>query len=84
MKELIAELKKGKIITFSSEKYQQSIGGDDIREAELSYDFSSFSHSMVFRIWFNGKLVHLSKGSISFVKKLNSLIQNFNLERLNN
>lgn len=64
------ELKSGKEFSFVNET--------DTYEAEVSFG-KVLGGGERFKIYFNGKYVHLSKGFISLQKKLNTLKESFSL-----
>lgn len=81
MEKLERDLRNGKVIILSNENFQNSILNDDIREASLRYDDGE-GHSWTkgFNIQFNGVLLHSSKTFIPMEKRLNTLINKWNLE----
>ena len=81
MKNLKNRLKKEFVITLSNERFQESIGNDDIRIAELR-QIQDHSWANGFTIEFNGEVLHSSKTFSSFQKRLNKLIEKWNLEEI--
>jgi len=71
MENLKSRLLNGEEITFSNESTFSSL--------EISHG-KTLSGSMEFKIWMNCKFIHLSKTFKSFENKLNSLIENHDLE----
>lgn len=70
MKNLKLELQKGNYINFSNDSVFVTI--------ETSYG-KTLSGSMEFKIFMNGKYIHLSKTFKSFEKKLISLMEEYDL-----
>jgi len=79
---LLVELKKGSTILLSNKEHQFNIGKDDIRIARLELEQDN-THTWVngFKIWFNGELLHSSKTFKSFEKRLNILIEKWDLKQ---
>ncbi len=75
-------LKRGEVVMLSNEKFQSSIGDDDIRLATLKFEDDRPSWASGFSIVFNGELLHLSKTFKSFDNRLKKLIQKWNLEEI--
>ena len=69
----------GEHIFLSNESYQVNIESDDIREAECYYE-NTLRSFKGYKIWFNGSLIHSSITFESFNKRLNKLIDKWNLE----
>ena len=67
MKNLKNRLKKEFVITLSNERFQESIGNDDIRIAELR-QIQDHSWANGFTIEFNGEVLHSSKTFALFRK----------------
>jgi len=81
MENLKTRLKKGFVITLSNENFQAITGDDDIRMATL-IQRQNHSWANGFSIEFNGEMVHTSKTFNSFEKRLNKLIEKWNLEEV--
>ena len=81
MENLKNRLKEGWVITLSNEDFQASIGDDDIRMATL-IQRQNHSWANGFSIEFNGKIIHVCKTFNSFEKRLNKLIEKWNLEEV--
>jgi len=74
MENLKQRLLNGEEITFSNES--------TFSQLEISHG-KTLGGSMEFKIWMNCKFIHLSKTFRSFETKLNSLIDNHDLEEEN-
>ena len=72
------ELIDGKRFFFNNEDYQNSIGGDDIREATVWHDYFP-NWAKGFKILFNGRIIHTNKTFKSLENKLNRLIDKWHL-----
>jgi hypothetical protein len=81
MENLKKRLKYGYVITLSNESFQESVGQDDVRIAELRQR-QNHSWANGFIIEFNGEIIHHSKTFNSFEKRLNKLIEKWNLEEV--
>lgn len=75
------KLLNGEVIIMSNEEYQTSIGSDDIRTAELSFE-QSVDSKEYFKIFFNGCLIHMSKTFKPFEKRLKQLVEKWNLKEI--
>lgn len=75
------KLLKGEMIRMSNEEYQTSIGGDDIRIAEISFE-ESVDSKEYYKIFFNGCLIHMSKTFKPFEKRLKQLVEKWNLKEI--
>jgi hypothetical protein len=74
------QLKEGEIFFFNNEEHQISIEDDDIRQAKVLWqDGGKNQWRTGFCIWFNGALLHHSKTFKSMEKRLNILIEKWNL-----
>jgi hypothetical protein len=71
------DLLKGIRFELSNEQFQEAIKNDDIRSTEIWFDKGTIPG---FKIWFNGKTIHISKTFASFEKRLNKLINDWNLK----
>jgi hypothetical protein len=81
MENLKNRLKEGFVITLTNESFQERIGDDDVRFAEIRQR-QNHSWANGFIIEFNGKNIHHSKTFNSFEKRLNKLIEKWNLEEV--
>ena len=75
MKDLIKELKNGKIIHFDNEEFCELFEKDDFRGGtiQIREGFGTIN----FITWFNGVVNHSSKGWPSSEKNLNRLCKKF-------
>lgn len=80
-KSLKQRLKDGEKIFFNNEAHQISIGNDDIRQAEVWYHTEERMRSWMngWKIWFNGAMICNVRTWEAFNKRLNKLIQDWNL-----
>ncbi len=80
-KDLKEKLKAGEKVFMNNEAHQISIGDDDIRQAELQLVRKEGRDNWQngFIIWFNGELIHHSKGWDSFKRRLEKLIEKWTL-----
>ena len=69
------QLLNGRIFHFSNEEFQESIQGDDVRNAEVYFD----TRRDEFKILFNGAMIHSSKTFESLMKRMDMLISDWNL-----
>ena len=69
------DLMNGIEFFFNNEDYQISIQNDDIRQATITYNWLL----NCFIIWFNGKIIHSTKSFNSMKKRLEKLINDWNL-----
>ena len=76
---------KGGEIHFSNENHQHSIGSNDVRTATVTDNTQNMTKpnwARTFGIWFNGELIYSSKTYVSMRKRLNKLIDKWNLEEV--
>ena len=73
-------LKEGKAFVFDNEEFQTAIKNDDIRSAEVSFHKAEHGFPDRFHVWFNGKLIHSAKTFKATQKRLNVLIDKWNLK----
>lgn len=75
------ELKKGTRFLFDNERHQTSIGKDDIRCAEVFFEESKTQSWVTgFKIMFNGALIHSSKTFWPLKKRLDRLVNDWELD----
>jgi hypothetical protein len=79
IKELKSRLLNRELVRLSNEQHCISIGSDDYRSAELTFDAPRPHMQKQFKIWFNGEIIHLSKTFKSFENRLLKLIGKWNL-----
>lgn len=74
-------LLSGETVTFSNEEYQLGLKTDDpnLRGGKVFYKESP-SWVQGYKIWFNGALIHHCKTWKSFERRLNILIEKWNLK----
>ena len=86
MKNIIENLKirlqNSEEVILSNEIFQQEKGQYDIRMATLEFRDDLPSWANGFKITFNGELLHSSKTFKSFEKRLNKLIDKWDLKEL--
>lgn len=77
--ELKSKLMAGETLQFSNAIFQERMGSDDIRAAELSFTENDRC-DMPWKIWFNGALIHGGKRFDHFFNRFAKLQAKWNLE----
>lgn len=73
------KIKKGEPFEFDNEEWCIRNESDDLRGGRI--EFSPFARRQVFWLWFNGKIIHSSRGFESMRKRYKILAEKWHLEK---